>query len=100
VAYLHVITTGVPEALLKTIRLNFRNAIIVAGDYNNDRAVEALESGADLVAFGRPFLANPDLVDRLRKKLPFNQPNYNLLYTPAAEGYLDYPVFEDATVFA
>jgi N-ethylmaleimide reductase len=100
VAYLHVITAGVPDSLLKTIRSNFTNSLIVAGDYNNDRAVEALEAGADLVAFGRPFLANPDLVDRLRKKLPFNQPNYNLLYTPAAEGYLDYPVFENAAVFA
>jgi N-ethylmaleimide reductase len=100
VAYLHVITTGVPDALLKTIRDNFRNSLIVAGDYNHDRATQAIEAGADLVAFGRPFLANPDLVDRLKKKLPFNQPNYNLLYTPAAEGYLDYPVFENAAVFA
>lgn len=100
IAYLHIVTTGVPEALLKTIRENFSNAIIVAGDYNNERAGKALESVADLVAFGRPFLANPDLVDRLRKNLPFNQPNYNLLYTPAAEGYLDYPIFENAAVFA
>jgi N-ethylmaleimide reductase len=100
IAYLHVVTGGVPQPLLNTIREKFKNTIIVAGEYNGDRANAALNEIADLVAFGRPFIANPDLVDRLRKKLPFNQPNYNLFYTHEAEGYLDYPVFEDSSVLA
>ena len=98
VAYLHVVTAAVPDHLLKTIRYNFKNTLIVAGDYNRESADEAVNAGIDLVAFGRPFVANPDLVTRLQKKLPFNQPNFNLLYTPAAEGYIDYPVFEDTPV--
>jgi len=98
IAYLHVITPSLSNDLLATIRKNFTNTLIVAGDYNADKAKEALEDKADLVAFGRPFLANPDLVQRLQKKLPFNQPNYNLLYSAEAEGYTDYPVFENAPV--
>jgi len=98
IAYLHIVTSGVPEELLLAIRNNFKHTVIVAGDYNAEKASNALARFADLVAFGRPFLANPDLPQRMKKRLPFNQPNYNLLYSPEAEGYIDYPVFEDTQV--
>jgi N-ethylmaleimide reductase len=54
--------------------------------------VAALSEGrADLVAFGRPFLANPDLVTRLEKALPLNAPDFGTFYTPGPKGYTDYP---------
>lgn len=100
VAYIHLITLGVSQSLIATIRKNFTNTLIVAGDYNGDSAHQAVNAFADLVAFGRPFVANPDLVTRIEKKLPFNQPKFNLLYAAGAEGYTDYPVFEDTEVLS
>ena len=56
--------------------------------------MESVENGkADLVAFGRPFIANPDLVKRLRENLPLNEVQYDKLYGGGAEGYTDYPFF-------
>ena len=46
---------------------------------------------ADLIAFGRPFLANPDLVERMRVDAPLNAPDMSTFYTPGAKGYTDYP---------
>ena len=45
----------------------------------------------DLIGFGRPFLANPDLVERLRRNAPLNPPDMSTFYTPGAKGYTDYP---------
>lgn len=49
---------------------------------------------SDLVAFGRPFLANPDLVARLQANAELNAPRFDLFYTPGAEGYTDYPTMQ------
>ena len=49
---------------------------------------------ADLVAFGRAFLANPDLDKRIATKTALNEADYTTLYTPGAVGYTDYPVYE------
>ena len=49
------------------------------------------EGRADLIAFGRPFLANPDLPERYRKGAPLNAPDMATFYTPGAKGYTDYP---------
>ncbi len=54
-------------------------------------AEKALAEGADLVAFGRPFIANPDLVERLRQDGPFNEGDRNTYYGGGATGYTDYP---------
>ena len=48
----------------------------------------------DGIAFGRPFLANPDLVERLRRDAPLNAPNFRTFYTQGPEGYLDYPALD------
>jgi N-ethylmaleimide reductase len=49
----------------------------------------------DLVAFGRPFINNPDLVDRLRNGWPLSKDlDFNLFYTPGEKGYTDYPVYK------
>jgi N-ethylmaleimide reductase len=89
----------VPASVIDAIRQNFTNTLILVGNYNAERGEEALASGiADLVAIGRPFIANPDLVDRLKNKLPLNQLKFDLFYTAGAEGYIDYPAFEDVMV--
>jgi len=98
VIYLHVVTETLPASLRLTLRRNFDNALIFAGEYNAETASLALAEEPDLIAFGRPFVANPDLVDRLRKRLPYNQLKFDLFYSSGSGGYTDYPIFEDAMV--
>lgn len=98
IAYVHLITAAAPAPLIQQIRRNFKNTLIVAGDLTKDKAEEALKNGADLAAFGKAFIANPDLVDRLQKNLPLNQPRFDLFYAPGAEGFTDYPVFHEVPV--
>ncbi|WP_066798051.1 alkene reductase [Sphingomonas soli] len=74
------------------IRQVFHGPLILNQDYDLKRAQEEIASGlADGIAFGRPFLANPDLVERLRRDAPFNAPNVATFYTQGTEGYTDYP---------
>jgi len=108
IAYIHLVdhsSSGAPEVPLsikKAVREKFNNTIILSGGYILDRAEEDLASGfADLVAFGKPFLSNPDLVDRFRRNFPLNiKLDASTLYTPGAKGYTDYPVFQDELVSA
>ena len=62
-----------------------------SGGFPARTAVPLRFFGADLVAFGRSFLANPDLDQRIATGAPLNQPDYNTLYTPGPVGYTDYP---------
>lgn len=65
---------------------------MVNNGYDRKLAIDSVESGkADLVAFGRAFIANPDLVKRLRDNLPLNEVQFDKLYGGGAEGYIDYP---------
>jgi N-ethylmaleimide reductase len=100
-AYVHVIegATGGPrdvepfdyEALH---RRHGDGPWMVNNGYDRVMAIDAVASGrADLVAFGRPFIANPDLVDRLRHGWPLARPNPATLYGGGAEGYTTYPVY-------
>jgi N-ethylmaleimide reductase len=101
IAYIHVVDQSsmgapiVPIELKKLIRKNFKNTIILSGGYDLERAEADIESGiCDLVAFGRPFINNPDLVDRLKKKHDLTKElKMDLFYTPDEKGYTDYPVF-------
>jgi N-ethylmaleimide reductase len=71
-------------------------AWIVNNGYTKALAQEAVANGrADLVAFGRPFIANPDLVDRLRRDLPLAEPERATMYGGGAKGYVDYPAWSD-----
>jgi N-ethylmaleimide reductase len=55
-------------------------------------AIDAVDTGkADAIAFGRAFIANPDLVERLKRNAPLNTPNPSTFYTPGPIGYTDYP---------
>jgi N-ethylmaleimide reductase len=64
---------------------------MVNNGYDKALAESALEGGADLVAFGKTFLANPDLVRRLREDAPLNKPDKATFYGGGAKGYTDYP---------
>jgi N-ethylmaleimide reductase len=102
IAYLHITdpsTKGEAHNLAKSLRQIFQNTIILSGGFDSVSGEKELEKGnADLIAFGRPFISNPDLVERYKNKLPLNQLKFDLFYTPGATGYTDYPVFEDVHV--
>jgi len=83
----------VPESMKATFRSVFEGALILSGGYDAARAESDLAAGkCDLVAVGRPFLANPDLVARWKTGAAVNEPDFNTFYTPGPEGYTDYPV--------
>ena len=68
---------------------------MVNNGYDRDMAIAAAETGrADLVAFGKPFIANPDLVERLQKNLPLNAGDQATFYGGGAKGYTDYPLID------
>lgn len=79
------------------IRQVFKQPLVLNQDYTVERAQADLDSGlADAISFGRGWLANPDLIDRLRTDAPLNPPDIATFYTQGAEGYTDYPVLEVA----
>ena len=83
---------AVPDSIKTMFRKTFKGALILSGGYDAARAESDLAVGkCDLVAFGRPFLANPDLVARSKAGAAMNQPDPNTFYTGDAKGYTDYP---------
>lgn len=79
------------QLICKEFRTAGGSAVILSGGYDRDRAEADLESGAaDLVAYGRPFIANPDLVERLSTNAPLNGADMATFYTPGSTGYTDY----------
>lgn len=82
----------VPAKIKAIFRDAFKGTLILSGGYNAQRAEADLTTGkADLIAVGRPFLANPDLVDRWKKQAAENPPDMATFYTPGPKGYTDYP---------
>ena len=82
----------VPDSIKKTFREKFQRTLILSGGYDAQRAEADLAAGkADLIAVGRPFLANPDLVARWKTGAAVNVPNVDTFYTPGPQGYVDYP---------
>ncbi|MEN2979725.1 alkene reductase [Tistrella bauzanensis] len=74
---------------------------IVNNGYDRDSAIAAIDSGAaDMVAFGRPFISNPDLVDRLRRAGPLAPLDRDTLYGGGAQGYIDYPTLSGSIAAA
>lgn len=83
--------TDVPKQS-PAIRKVFAGPLILNSDYDVDQAKAALESGvADAISFGRPFIANPDLVERIRTGAAWAPDNMQTWYSPGPEGYIDYP---------
>jgi N-ethylmaleimide reductase len=86
-----------PGADLQMLRRLFKGSYIGNNGYDRGLAIEAVESGrADLVAFGKLFIANPDLVERLRRDAPLNTPDQATFYGGDTRGYTDYPALEKA----
>ncbi len=76
-----------------SIRKIFKGPLVLNQDYDLARAAAALESGAaDAISFGRPFIANPDLVARIANGIEWAKDNFKTWYSPDGEGYTDYPV--------
>jgi N-ethylmaleimide reductase len=104
-AYLHFIEgetggprapEGVPAFDYAAVRRHFPGAWMVNNGYDRASGLETVASGAaDLVAYGRPFISNPDLVRRLREGAPLNAWRTDTFYGGGAEGYTDYPFLAD-----
>lgn len=98
IAYIHLVDHSsmgaptVPPSMKEIFRETFSGALILSGGYDAARAEADLSAGrADLIAVGRPVLANPDLVLRWKTGAPLNTPDPETFYTPGPEGYIDYP---------
>jgi len=103
--YVHVLdhsamgAPAVPAQLKADLRAAFSGPFILAGGFDQASAEQALGEGhADLIAMGRAFLANPDLVARMRINAPLNAPDPATFYTPGAQGYTDYPALAAPTI--
>jgi N-ethylmaleimide reductase len=98
-AYLHLMEplpghplAGPGERISPQLRRLFEGTLIICGGFNGQLGAAAILNGeADLVAFGLPFLANPDLVRRFQQGASLNEPDFATLYTPGPKGYIDYP---------
>ena len=103
-AYLHLVDPVRPSPfdnpeiprLAPALRALYRGPLIVNGAFDREAAIQALEGGeADLVAFGTPFIANPDLPERLRLQAPLERADRATFYSGGARGYTDYPSLKD-----
>ena len=108
-AYLHVIEAlpghgmARPDqpAVAARLRAIFNGAFILNGGYTQETAERALANNeADLIAFGTPFIANPDLVERYRRGTALNAPDPATFYVPGRQGYTDYPTLAEAAAEA
>lgn len=104
IVYLHVVegATGGPRDVapfdFAVLRQRFKNTYIANNGYDLDLATSRLvEDKADLIAFGRPFIGNPDLVERLRTGSPLSAFNPATLYGGGATGYIDYPTLAESS---
>ena len=107
IAYLHLIeprilgsttdeTRDQEPVAARLMRKHFRGLIMAAGGFNRESAQAIIAEGtADMVAFGRDFIANPDLPQRLRLKQPLNPYDRDTFYGGTAVGYTDYPVWSE-----
>lgn len=97
-AYVHLVDHSaggappVPASIKATFRSTFKRSLILSGGYDAERAESDLAAGkADLIAVGKGFLANPDLVARWKARAAVNAPDATTFYTPGPKGYTDYP---------
>jgi N-ethylmaleimide reductase len=98
--YIHLVdhssmgTPAVGENVVTGIRNAFKGTLILSGGYDKAKAQKDLEDGkAELIAFGRPFIGNPDLVERMESDLELSAPDFTTLYAPGEKGYTDYPAY-------
>ena len=92
--YVHLVLggSGLPKETMAAIRQGYRGALMVNSGFDKTGAEATLASGdADFVSFGVPFIANPDLVERMQDGAEMARPNPDLFYAAGPEGYVDYP---------
>ncbi len=96
--YIHLVdhsamgAPAVPESVKAMFRSVFKRTLILSGGYDAARAESDLAAGkCDLIAVGRPFLANPDLIERWQADAAVNAPDFSTFYTAGSKGYIDYP---------
>jgi N-ethylmaleimide reductase len=101
--YMHVIegATGGPRDIAPfdyaSLRKRFKGAYVANNGYDFELANKVLAANAaDLIAFGKPFISNPDLVERLKRGAPLNAPDKATFYGGGAKGYTDYPALGEA----
>lgn len=106
-AYVHVMlanafdpslnNAGAVEGILPALRPHIRGPMIAAGGFTGDTGAAAMASGLlQAVAFGRPFIANPDFVERMKHGTPLANSDPSLFYSPGPKGYSDYPAVHAA----
>lgn len=89
--------TGRPESVIDAIREEFTGTYIGNGAYNRDEANERINAGrCDLASFGRPIIANPDLVARFQQDVPLNNWDHSTFYGGDERGYTDYPTLAES----
>ncbi|MBX3332521.1 MAG: alkene reductase [Nitrospira sp.] len=80
------------QAILATARQHFHGVLMTNGSYTRESGEVTVSSGAaDAIVYGRPYIANPDLVERFAEQAPLNEVNYDRLYGGGPDGYSDYP---------
>lgn len=83
-----------PETFRNDVRSNFSGKVLYAGKYTVERGVRVVKAGwGDLIAFGRPFIANPDLPERIAQGWPLNAVDPATMYGGTDKGYTDYPAY-------
>ncbi|MEQ6885606.1 alkene reductase [Salicola sp. Rm-C-2C1-2] len=87
---------GRPESVIEAIREEFSGSYIGNGAYSRDEAIERINGGrCDLASFGRPIIANPDLVERFSRNAALNEWDHSTFYGGDERGYTDYPTLEE-----
>ena len=101
VVYMHIAEVDwddapdTPAEFKTAVREAYQGTIIYAGRYNTEKAAQALNDGlADMVGFGRPFIANPDLPARIANDYPLAEHDPATLFGGAEKGLLDYPEYQ------
>ncbi|MGQ1787861.1 alkene reductase [Saccharicrinis sp. GN24d3] len=101
-AYIHIVDHSamgapeVPASVKAKIKEAFGRTIIASGGYTKETAEAAIEeNNGDLVAFGRPFLSNPDLIYRMKNGIALTDPDFDTFYTPGEKGYIDYKTSQE-----
>lgn len=103
VLYIHLSSqtlNGVPTistAYIQQVRQRFSNLLMVAGGQTADSGEALLQAGlVDLIAYGKPFIGNPDLVERFRHNTPLTEADFKIFYEGGDTGYIDFPIIHHA----